>query len=140
MSTSTDTITTIEDSLFKVAEIAGDISPQIYQEYFARCEGSEELMQHIEDSVKGSMMAEVFRLLLEEDLSKQSQYLRFETKTHLAYGVETVMYENLFMAVLNTVKNLSGTSWTQNFEQAWQQRIQDLLQAVHIASEANSAA
>jgi len=142
MATSPETVSStleyIEKSLMQVSDISGDITKDIYSDYFKRCTGSETLMQFIEDRERGRMMTEVFRLLLEEDLQGQFDYLCFETKTHIAYGVEPVMYDNLFSAVFATVKTLLGSHWLPEFEAAWKQRISALSQAVHAAQAVNA--
>ena len=118
-------------SLEIAAEMAGDISPAIYQNYFARCPGSEALMSHIDKLVRGKMLDEVFRLLMVEDYSGEANYLNFEMKNHrLAYSVETHMYGNLLAAIKETVENALGGAWTQSFEHAWQQRLADLLMEI----------
>ena len=136
--TARSTLENIEKSLMQVSDISGDITKNIYADYFRRCAGSESLMQYIEDRERGRMMTEVFRLLLEEDLHGQFDYLCFETKTHIAYGVEPIMYDNLFSAVFSTVKNLLGTHWLPEFEAAWKQRIGDLSQAIRAAQAVNA--
>ncbi len=123
----------IERSLVQVSEISGDITEDIYKIYFKRCTDSEALMQFTEDRERGKMMTEVFRLLLEEDLQGQFDYLCFETKTHSAYGVEPRMYDALFSAVFSTAKTLLGSRWLPEFESAWKQRISELSQAIHAA-------
>jgi hypothetical protein len=118
-------------SLEIAAEMAGDISPAIYQNYFARCPGSESLMAHIDELVRGKMLDEVFRLLLLDDYASESGYLNFEMKNHsLAYSVEAHMYGNLLAAIKETVESTLGGAWTQAFEQAWQQRLASLLKEI----------
>jgi len=114
-------------SLELAAEIAGDISPAIYKNYFARCPGSEALMQHIDELVRGKMLEEVFRLLMLRDYADETGYLNFEMKNHkFAYSVEAQMYANLLTAVLETVRSSVGDAWTKRFEEAWQQRLASL--------------
>ncbi|MBV1906792.1 MAG: hypothetical protein KUG75_11995 [Pseudomonadales bacterium] len=127
-------IATIERSLFQVAEASGDITPLVYADYFAHCEGSEYLMLDIEDREKGRMMDEVFRLLLVQELRPEKEYLRYETKNHQGYGVELEMYEKLFNSLQNTVKRLLGSSWLPEFEEAWQFRITELLDIIKKSS------
>jgi hypothetical protein len=118
-------------SLEIAGEMAGDISPAIYQNYFARCPGSEALMAHIDELVRGKMLDEVFRLLMIEDYTSEANYLNFEMKNHrLAYSVEAHMYGNLLAAIKETVENALGGAWTQSFEQAWQQRLASLLMEI----------
>ena len=109
------------------AEIGGDLAPAIYANYFARCPGSQALMSHIDDIVRGKMLEELYRLLLLSDYSGEQGYLNFEMKNHkLAYSVEAHMYGNLLAAILDTVRDAIGDQWQPSFEAAWQQRINDL--------------
>ena len=109
------------------AEIGGDLAPAIYANYFARCPGSQALMSHIDDIVRGKMLEEVYRLLMLSDYSGEQGYLNFEMKNHkLAYSVEAHMYGNLLAAILDTVRDAIGDQWQPSFEAAWQQRINDL--------------
>ena len=109
------------------AEIGGDLAPAIYANYFARCPGSQALMSHIDDIVRGKMLEEVYRLLMLSDYSGEQGYLNFEMKNHkLAYSVEAHMYGNLLAAILYTVRDAIGDQWQPSFEAAWQQRINDL--------------
>ena len=109
------------------AEIGGHLAPAIYANYFARCPGSQALMSHIDDIVRGKMLEEVYRLLMLSDYSGEQGYLNFEMKNHkLAYSVEAHMYGNLLAAILDTVRDAIGDQWQPSFEAAWQQRINDL--------------
>ena len=109
------------------AEIGGDLAPAIYANYFARCPGSQALMSHIDDIVRGKMLEEVYRLLMLSDYSGEQGYLNFEMKNHkLAYSVEAHMYGNLLAAILDTVRDAIGDQWQPSFEAAWQQLINDL--------------
>jgi len=118
-------------SLEIAGDMAGDISPAIYRNYFARCPGSEALMAHIDELVRGKMLEEVFRLLMLADYASESGYLNFEMKNHrLAYSVEAAMYGNLLTAIKETVETTLGDAWTQGFEQAWQQRLTSLLREI----------
>ena len=94
------------------AEIGGDLAPAIYANYFARCPGSQALMSHIDDIVRGKMLEEVYRLLMLSDYSGEQGYLNFEMKNHkLAYSVEAHMYGNLLAAILDTVRDAIGDQW-----------------------------
>lgn len=115
-------------SLEIAAENAGDISQEVYRNYFARCPGSEALMSHIDHLVRGKMLDEVFRLVMLPSLDAEQQYLDFEVKNHkLAYSVEPHMYGNLLAALRDTVKASTGKSWDDAMERAWQDKIDSLL-------------
>lgn len=115
-------------SLELAAEKGGDITPAVYANYFARCEGSEALMSHIDDLVRGKMLNEVFRLLMEPTLAEDAKYLDFEVDNHRrAYMVEPHMYRNLLEALHETVVDVVGEDWTPAMESEWQGRIEELL-------------
>ncbi|MDZ7684751.1 MAG: globin [Gammaproteobacteria bacterium] len=102
--------------------------PDVYAAYFKRCPGSEALMSHIDNLVRGKMLNEVFRLMLEPSLLDESRYLDFEVDNHRrAYSVEPHMYGNLLAALKDTVRDLIIEDWTNEMDAAWQQRIDELL-------------
>lgn len=118
-------------SLEIAAENAGDISPLVYEKYFNRCEGSKELMSHIDDLVRGKMLNEVLRLIMLPNYDDEQQYLDFEVKNHkFAYSVEPQMYANLLSALRDTIKEAAGTEWDNAMEQAWLERISTLSQEI----------
>ena len=113
----------IEDSLMRVAETSGDISPLVYERFYKASAVSEGLMSHIDDLARGKMMEEIIRLLLVEDMSAEAEYLDFEVKTHReAYSVTEDMYEPLMQAVLSAIRE-GDDQWTDEVDAAWQQRI-----------------
>ena len=118
----------VNASLETAAEIAGDITPAIYQRYFASCPGSEALMSHIDDLVQAKMMAEVYRLVMLPSYEDEAGYLNFEVDNHaLAYSVEPHMYGNLLYALMDTVAEALGGRWTPDHKQAWDDRLEALL-------------
>ena len=114
------------------AERAGDISPSVYEKYFARCPASEGLMSHIDELVRGKMMDEVYKLLMTEDYAEEENYLNWEVKNHqFAYSVEPQMYDTLFNALVETIRESLGDDWNADFEDAWRERTEALLQEIH---------
>ena len=118
----------IIESLELVAESAGDITHQVYENYFNRCEGSAALMSHIDEIVRGRMLEEVMRLIMLPGYGGEQHYLDFEVNNHrTAYSVEPNMYGNLLSALRDTVReNLDG-QWNDRFDAAWNTRIDALL-------------
>lgn len=122
---------------FEIAgERAGDITAAVYERYFALCPGSKALMSHIDGYVQGRMLEEVVELLLTERPETLHDYLRFETKTHVSYGVEARMYANLLAAVRDTVRDALAQDWNETFDCAWQTRIAALLAEIARATPA----
>ena len=122
----------VNDSLETAAEIAGDITPAIYERYFASCPGSEALMSHIDDLVRAKMMVEVYRLVMLPSYEDEAGYLNFEVDNHaLAYSVEPHMYGNLLYALMDTVAGTLGDKWTPDHKQAWEDRLEALLSEIN---------
>jgi len=121
---------TILQSLSAVADREEDITARVYESYFGRCPGSAELMVGTDVLMKGRMMQEVLTIIMAEDLPAERSYLCFETKTHRDYGVEPHMYENLLLAVRDTVKEVLGAEWGEAYELAWSARIEILMQEI----------
>ena len=118
-------------SLEIVAEKCGDINPAVYERYFQKSPGSEELMSHIDHLVRGKMMEEVMRLLMLEDTVAEDEYLSFEMKTHeQAYSVVQSMYASLLTSVWEIIREGVADDWTEEFENAWQERIASLSEAL----------
>ena len=118
-------------SLEIAAEKCGDINPAVYERYFQKSPGSEELMIQIDHLVRGKMMEEIMRLLMSEDFSGEDEYLTFEMKTHEeAYSVIKSMYGSLLHSVWEILKEGLGDEWTDAFEAAWDNRIQALELAI----------
>lgn len=119
------------DSLELASGRTEDLSPAVYARYFARCEGSQTLMSHVDDGVRGKMLNEVIRLMMEPTLETEATYLDFEVDNHRrAYMVEPHMYENLFTALRDTVKETVGSDWTPEMEAAWHERLTELDEAI----------
>lgn len=119
-------------SLEITAERAGDITDTVCERFFSKCPDSRELMEHIDLGVQGRMIEEVMRLLMVPDSHTQSGYLEFEIKTHRAYGVRMDMYSNLLNAVQETVESALGELWNHEFQDAWQQRLNSLVNEISL--------
>jgi len=125
----------IIESLEIVAENAGDITERVFSNYHRLCPDSARLMDHMDNYMLGRMMDQVLLLLMEDGEAELSSYLEFETKSHESYGVEPYMYENLFDAVVSTVRDAAGSAWTDEFQSAWNGRIETLLNRISRAHE-----
>lgn len=118
----------IEASLERVADQLGDISDPVYARFYAASPAAEGLMSHLDPLARGKMMEEILRLLMTEDMSGESEYLDFETKTHReAYFVAETMYEPLMAAVLDTIRE-GDPEWDDAVANAWQTRVGAVLE------------
>lgn len=121
----------VYESLEIVAECDTDITKDVYDRYFSRCEGSWALMSHLDDIVRGKMLDEVLRLIMQPDLKDEQTYLNFEIDNHKrAYNVEPHMYGNLLTALRDAVREAVGGRWTTAMESAWRERIELLLHEI----------
>lgn len=118
-------------SLELAGERAGDITPQVYDAYFARCPESRKLMLMTDEHMRGRMLESVIILLMVGSAEEQRDYIRFETKSHLSYGVLPSMYENVLTAVRDTVRSALGSDWTTAMEAAWAARLDAILNEIH---------
>jgi len=117
------------------AEAAGDITPAVFDRYFARCGDSKALMEHMDEHMLGRMMEQVILLLMESGEEELASYIEFETASHRAYGVKPHMYESLMLAVQDVISQAVGDAYTEEMAEALQSRIDYLLGEI-TASEA----
>jgi hemoglobin-like flavoprotein len=134
--TDTDLVT---HSFEIAADRAGDITGAVYDRYYARCPASRQLMSHIDHYVQGRMLEEVIELLLTQRPETLRDYLRFETQTHVSYGVEPSMYENLLYSVRDAIRDSLAGDWRADYEGAWDRRIATLLSEIALATPATEA-
>lgn len=113
-----------------VAEQAGDVTPAIFERYFARCSDSRALMDHMDEHMLGRMMDQVLLLLMESGEEELESYIEFETASHRSYGVKPHMYESLMLAVQDVISQSLGKDFTPVMAQALQSRIDYLLGAI----------
>ncbi len=111
-------------------ELAGDISPRVYEAYFARCPESRDVMQLVDQYMRGRMLESVMLMLMDDSAEGQRDYIRFEARNHVSYGALPHMYENLLAAVRDTIRDALGAQWTQSMEAAWLTRLDDVLREI----------
>jgi len=107
-----------------LAEKGTDITAAVYSHYTS---SNPEVMMHIgyiDESMKGRMLEQLYRLLLKE---VDQHYLSFEVRTHADYGATTPLYGGLLNAVMHTVRALLGKEWTEVVEKAWTFRVKEIL-------------
>jgi hemoglobin-like flavoprotein len=121
----------IYQSLELVAERSGDITEQVYQKYFASSPESGELMEYVDPGPRGKMIDEILRLVMVEDYHEEEGYLNWEVDNHeIAYSVKPEMYDPLFGALIDTVREAVGADWTDDMEEAWRTRTSSLRQEI----------
>jgi len=128
----------VDRSLELCAERDIDISARVYEIFFARCPEAVDLMGHSDDLMRGRMMEQVFKLLLEEE--NDQEYLNWEIYNHIiGYQVDKSMYADFFVAVKDAIKTELGDAWTDAQAKAWDGKIAQLTKGIDLA-EANAEA
>lgn len=123
---STDT-QVIYDCFEKLAESDNDIAALVYRKFTTSMPGAEQHIDYMDDRMKGRMLDQVYRLLL-DDVAED--YLRFETDMHKGYGADTTLYHGLLTAVKDSVRETLQESWTVTEDAAWDRTIEKIISSI----------
>ena len=112
------------------AAVAGGADPAdaFWVRYFAAAPDAAERMAHMDEHMRGRMLASVYDLLtLEADAATEAAFLNFEIGNHDAYGARLPMYEALFAALGSALRECCGGRWQSEWDAAWDARVDGLL-------------
>ena len=124
-------IALISDSLTLSSERLGDIAPHVYRRFFELDASAANLMEYSDTHMRGRMFASVLELFLSDDPFKSDGFLAWELDNHVsAYSVTTTMYESLFKAFIDVVKDSLGEAWSPEVASAWTARIARIMTEV----------
>ena len=130
MNTQSD-IAVISESLSLCDDRIGDITPLVYQRFFELDASAASLMEYSDEHMRGRMFASVLELFLSDDPFENDGFLAWELDNHVtAYSVTKGMYESLFRAFIDVVKETLGEAWSTDFEGAWTNRIARIMTEV----------
>lgn len=130
MNTQSD-IAAISESLSLCDDRIGDITPLVYQRFFELDATAASLMEYSDEHMRGRMFASVLELFLSDDPFENDGFLAWELDNHVtAYFVTKGMYESLFRAFIDVVKETLGEAWSTDFEGAWTNRIARIMTEV----------
>ena len=107
-----------------LAESDNDITEAVYKNYTSSMPSVKQHIGYLDNSMKGRMLDQVYRLLLGE---ADEHYLRFEVHTHNDYGATVALYKGLLTAIKKAVKDSLGTVWTTKEEKSWNASIKRIL-------------
>lgn len=126
--------TTPEASVEAALECAGtlgvDPGPDFWKRYFAASPEAEGRMVHMDEYMRGRMLASVFDLLMIEDEEERRAFLAFEIGNHDAYGARLAMYEALFPALQEALRDVCADAWDPAWDLAWSRRVEELLRLI----------
>ena len=124
-------ISVISESLSLCDDRVGDITPLVYQRFFEIDASAASVMEYSDEHMRGRMFASVLELFLSDDPFENDGFLAWELDNHVsAYSVTKGMYESLFRAFINVVKETVGEDWSTDFEGAWTNRIARIMTEV----------
>ncbi|MCH9786537.1 MAG: hypothetical protein K0U55_08950 [Gammaproteobacteria bacterium] len=125
----------IERALECAAADDPNLNERIYKNFYDAMPDAEQLMSHVDEGVRGKMMAEIYRLLLTKDVAaSDSDYLVFETKTHAnSYFVQPEMYRLLSDVLLQTLRLSAARVWGPAVEASVSRRLNAMTTAINSA-------
>ena len=125
----------IERALECAAEDDPELNNLVYRNFYEAMADAGQLMSHVDEGVRGKMMAEIYRLLLADDVAtSDSDYLVFETKTHAnSYFVRPEMYRLLSDVLLQTLRLSAARVWGPAVEAAVSRRLNAMTTAISSA-------
>ena len=116
-------IAVISESLSLCDDLIGDITPLVYQRFFELDASAARLMEYSDEHMRGRMFASVLELFLSDDPFEKDGFLAWELDNHVtAYSVTKGMYESLFKAFIDVVKDSLGEAWSPEVAGAWTAR------------------
>lgn len=119
----------IEATLELVAERCEDPTPLVYARLFAaHPQMKPYFWRDQNDAVKGEMLSRTFAAIL--DFVGERRYadhmIGTEMVTHEGYDVPREVFATFFGIIRDTVKDVLGPDWTDEFEQAWTELLADI--------------
>ena len=109
----------------------GDVTHLVYRRFFEMDTSAARLMEYSDEHMRGRMFASVLELFLSDDPFERDGFLAWELDNHVnAYSVTRTMYESLFKAFFEVIREALGEAWCADFERAWTNRIARIMTEV----------
>lgn len=122
----------MEESLEKVAEACGDLTPAVYERFFAIHPEARSLFR-LDDRTRGRMLGEILEILLE--LAQAHAYMPATieelAKDHASYGhIPLDLYRDLLGALIGVMADGLGDAWTEAYAAAWRRQVERLMELI----------
>ncbi len=125
----------VEQSFELAAERSGDITDAVYEAYFAACPAAGELLGHADAHMRGRMLEDVLGLVMTPSNQIDPSYVAWEVENHVAgYSVHAEMYQPLFSALRDVIRESLGSDFDTATAQQWQDRISGLTERFETAA------
>jgi hemoglobin-like flavoprotein len=125
----TDEATIITETLERVAERVGDPMPLVFQRLFRETPEVEALFVRDADGlVRGQMFQVTIESLLDfvGDRSYGANLVQIERVNHVGLGVEPEVFDQFYLTVMATFKEILGVDWTPDMELTWSRVVGEL--------------
>jgi hemoglobin-like flavoprotein len=125
----TDDVAVITQTLDRVAERVGDPMPLVFQRLFRETPEVEALFVRDADGlVRGQMFQVTIESLLDflGDRSYGANLVQIERVNHVGLGVEPAVFDQFYLTVMATFKEILGADWTPDMERTWSRVVGEL--------------
>ena len=112
----------IAQSVELAAGRCDDLTPMVYRRLFLQHPEAQALFRSEGgDLVKGSMLALAIDAMLDfaGDRSGHFRMIECEVQSHDAYGTPRKLFGEFFGVIKDTMRELLGTDWSPEIDQAW---------------------
>ncbi|HEY5128663.1 MAG TPA: globin [Bradyrhizobium sp.] len=123
----------IQHSFELAAERCGDLTPLVYRRLFREHPQAEAMFRREGgDLVKGSMLALAIDAIMDfaGDRAGHFRMIECEVQSHDAYGTPRKLFGEFFGVIADTLREILGTEWSQEIEDAWRSLLAELDQVI----------
>ena len=119
----------IQNTLEMAAERVSDLSPMVYQRFFAAHPEATELFGNDEGNmIKGHMLNGILFAIMEQaEGSRQPHSASYWASDHVAFGVSMPMVASMFSALIDSLAHCLGEDWHALMALAWRRQIDLML-------------
>lgn len=125
----TDDAAVITETLERVAERVGDPTPIVFRRLFDESPKLEGLFVRDTDGlVRGQMFQVTIESLLDflGDRSYGGNLIKIEQVNHQGLGVDPTVFDQFYLTVAATFKDILGSDWTPEMELVWTKVVAEL--------------
>jgi hemoglobin-like flavoprotein len=126
-------INPIQHSFQLAAERCEDLTPLVYHRLFREHPEAEAMFRSEgSDLVKGSMLVLTIDAILDfaGDRTGHFRMIECEVQSHDAYGTPRKLFGEFFGVIADTLREILGTDWSPEIEEAWRKLLSELDQLV----------
>jgi hemoglobin-like flavoprotein len=130
----TDDAAIITATLERVVELVGDPVPLVFEHLFRESPEVEALFVRDTDGlVRGQMFQVTMESLLDflGDRSYGANLIQIERVNHVGLGVEPEVFDQFYLTVMATFREILGADWTAGMDAVWTRVVAELTNRPH---------